>query len=112
MRNRAENGPRVDPLAFQRPPAKHHVGQNRHAETMRDQSTLIGDLLSFYADIAREGRMSITVNVEVFAQRMGMAADVVQVTEATLTFVATDSARTPRPLPPVDTVFTSALNYS
>ena len=65
------------------------------------QPVFIGDLLSFYAKIVREGRTSITVNVEVFAQRMGMAADVVKVTEATLTFVATDENRTPRPLPPV-----------
>jgi acyl-CoA thioesterase YciA len=76
------------------------------------QPVFIGDLLSFYADIVREGRTSITVNVEVFAQRMGMAADVVKVTEATLSFVATDSARRPRPLPPIDTVSTSTSNYS
>ncbi|MFL9895233.1 acyl-CoA thioesterase [Paraburkholderia sp. RL17-381-BIF-C] len=68
------------------------------------QPVFIGDLLSFYANIVREGRTSITVNVEVFAQRMGMAADVVKVTEATLTFVATDSARKPRPLPPIEAV--------
>lgn len=71
------------------------------------QPVFIGDLLSFYADIVREGRTSITVNVEVFAQRMGMAADVVKVTEATLTFVATDSKRMPRPLPFDHTVSTS-----
>ncbi|MGE8163504.1 acyl-CoA thioesterase [Paraburkholderia sp. NPDC080076] len=76
------------------------------------QPVFIGDLLSFYAEIVREGRTSITVNVEVFAQRMGMAADVVKVTEATLTFVATDSARMPRPLPPIDPASTSTLNYS
>ncbi|WP_171912313.1 acyl-CoA thioesterase [Paraburkholderia xenovorans] len=70
------------------------------------QPVFIGDLLSFYADIVREGRTSITVNVEVFAQRMGMAADVVKVTEATLTFVATDPTRKPRPLPPNDAVST------
>ncbi|MDB5789958.1 MAG: thioesterase superfamily protein [Caballeronia mineralivorans] len=65
------------------------------------QPVFIGDLLSFYAHIVREGRTSITVNVEVFAQRMGMATDVVKVTEAMLTFVATDENRTPRPLPPL-----------
>jgi acyl-CoA thioesterase YciA len=35
---------------------------------------------------------------------MGMAADVVKVTEAALTFVAADSKRMPRPLPPHDAV--------
>jgi acyl-CoA thioesterase YciA len=64
------------------------------------QPAFIGDLLSFYAHIVHEGRTSLTVNVEVYAQRMGMDADVVKVTEATLTFVATDESRAPRPLPP------------
>jgi acyl-CoA thioesterase YciA len=64
------------------------------------QPVFIGDLLSFYAHIVHEGRTSLTVNVEVYAQRMGMDADVVKVTEATLTFVATDESRMPRPLPP------------
>ncbi|WP_186310867.1 acyl-CoA thioesterase [Paraburkholderia sp. BCC1886] len=73
------------------------------------QPVFIGDLLSFYANIVREGRTSITVNVEVFAQRMGMAADVVKVTEAVLTFVATDAQRKPRVLPALDEgAFTSA----
>ncbi|HEV8695892.1 MAG TPA: acyl-CoA thioesterase, partial [Lysobacter sp.] len=33
------------------------------------QPVLIGDLVSFYADIVRVGRTSITVDVEVYAQR-------------------------------------------
>ena len=33
------------------------------------EPVLIGDLVSFYADITREGRTSITVAVEVYAQR-------------------------------------------
>jgi acyl-CoA thioesterase YciA len=75
------------------------------------QPVFIGDLLSFYADIVREGRTSITVNVEVFAQRMGITADVVKVTEAILTFVATDSTRMPRSLPPVQNVSTTLINH-
>lgn len=63
------------------------------------QPVFIGDLLSFYADIVREGRTSVTVYVEVFAQRRTRETDVVKVTEATLTFVATDAQRAPRPLP-------------
>ena len=62
------------------------------------QPVLIGDLVSFYAEVAKVGRTSITVNVEVYAQR-GTAAEVtVKVTEATLTYVAVDSERRPRPV--------------
>lgn len=62
----------------------------------------VGDLLSFYAKIVKVGNTSITVNVEVFAERNRLQAEVVKVTEATLTYVATDDDRRPRTLPPVD----------
>jgi acyl-CoA thioesterase YciA len=42
---------------------------------------------------------SITVSVEVYAQRQRLDAEVVKVTEAVLTYVATDSARKSRALP-------------
>ncbi len=64
------------------------------------QPVLIGDIVSFYAEVARVGRTSITVNVEVYAQR-GTAEEVtVKVTEATLTYVAVDANRKPRPVHP------------
>lgn len=61
------------------------------------QPVLIGDLVSFYADIVRVGRTSITVDVEVYAQRRTLY-EVVKVTEATLTYVAVDDERRPRPV--------------
>ena len=64
------------------------------------QPVFIGDVLSFYADIVRIGNTSITVNVEVFAQRNPADIETVKVTEATLTFVATDKNRKPRPVTP------------
>ncbi len=64
------------------------------------QPVLIGDVLSFYADIVRVGTTSITVNVEVYAQRRPSEVQVVKVTEATLTFVATDADGRPRAVPP------------
>jgi len=66
------------------------------------QPVLIGDLVSFYADIARVGRTSITVNVEVYAERKRDPADeiTVKVTEATLTYVAVGEDRRPREIPP------------
>ncbi|HWQ39105.1 MAG TPA: acyl-CoA thioesterase [Burkholderiales bacterium] len=63
------------------------------------QPVLIGDLVSFYADIVRVGRTSITVAVEVFAQRRSLR-EVVKVTEATLTYVAVDDQGRPRPVNP------------
>ena len=64
----------------------------------------VGDLLSFYADIVKVGNTSITVNVEVYAERNRLQTEIVKVTEATLTYVATDESRKPRPLPPLDPV--------
>ena len=61
----------------------------------------VGDLLSFYGRIVKTGNTSVTVDVEVYAERMRLQADVVKVTEATLVYVATGADRRPRPLPPL-----------
>lgn len=61
----------------------------------------VGDRLSFYADVVRVGNTSITVNVEVYAERNRLQAETVKVTEATLTYVATSDDRKPRPIPPL-----------
>lgn len=62
------------------------------------QPVHIGDLLSFYVDVVRIGNTSITVNVEVFAQRNPEDVEVVRVTEATLTYVALGRDKRPRPI--------------
>jgi acyl-CoA thioesterase YciA len=64
------------------------------------EPVLIGDLVSFYTTITRIGRTSITVDVEVYAQRNPRDLVCVKVTEASLTYVATDAERRPRPVPP------------
>lgn len=56
----------------------------------------VGDLVSFYAEVVRVGRTSITVNVEVYAQRRPEEVECVKVTAATLTYVAVDNNRRPR----------------
>jgi acyl-CoA thioesterase YciA len=61
----------------------------------------VGDLVSFYARVLKTGRTSVTVEVEVYAERNRLQAEVVKVTEATLVYVATDGERQPRPLPPL-----------
>lgn len=63
------------------------------------QPVLVGDLVSFYADIVKVGRTSITVDVSVYAQRgvrEGGEEVCIKVTEAVLTYVAIDSDRRPR----------------
>jgi acyl-CoA thioesterase YciA len=65
------------------------------------QPVLIGDLVSFYAKIERVGRTSITVSVEVYAQRNPDEEITVKVTEASLTYVAVGPDRRPRELPAV-----------
>jgi acyl-CoA thioesterase YciA len=64
------------------------------------QPVLIGDQVSFYATITRVGRTSITVDVEVYAQRNPSDMVCVKVTEASLTYVATGAGREPREVPP------------
>jgi len=64
------------------------------------QPVFVGDLISCYARITRTGRTSITVNVKAYAERQGASHEIIQVTEADLTYVAVDEQRRPRPLPP------------
>ncbi|MFQ5468857.1 MAG: acyl-CoA thioesterase [Gammaproteobacteria bacterium] len=64
------------------------------------QPVLVGDLISCYADVIRVGRTSMTIFVEVFAERHRKGVETcIKVTEATLTFVAIDENRKPRPVP-------------
>ncbi len=64
------------------------------------QPVSVGDLLSFYARLERVGTTSITVNVEVYAERNPADIHVVKVTEANLTYVAVTAEGVPRPVPP------------
>jgi acyl-CoA thioesterase YciA len=63
------------------------------------QPVSVGDLLSFYAKVERIGTTSITVHVEVYAERNPANLQVVKVTEANLTYVAIDMQGQPRKLP-------------
>ncbi len=64
------------------------------------QPVLVGDLVTFYAEITKVGRTSVTVEVEVFAQRNPGDVVTVKVTEASLTYVAVGADRRPREVPP------------
>ena len=63
------------------------------------QAVSVGDLLSFYAHVTRIGTTSVSVHVQVFAERNPANLQVVKVTEADLTYVAIDRDGRPRPLP-------------
>src|SRR3990167_8340488 len=63
------------------------------------QPVRVGDILSFFAHVTRIGNTSITVQVEVFAERFGTQGQYVKVTEASLTYVAIDMEGKPRPIP-------------
>ncbi len=60
----------------------------------------VGDLLSFYARVTRIGNTSVTVAVEVWAERRPADPLLVKVTEAQVTYVAIDRDGKPRPVRP------------
>jgi len=63
------------------------------------QPVRVGDILSFYSSITRVGRTSVTVDVEVFAERFRAQGEFVKVTEALVTYVAIDEDGKPKPIP-------------
>ena len=83
--------------------AAHRLSRGRvatiavNAFTFR-QPVSVGDVVSFYATILKVGHTSITVDVEVFAERDPSQPKVVKVTEATLTYVALDENGRKRPV--------------
>ena len=62
------------------------------------QPVRVGDILSFFSRIKRLGNTSVTVQVEVFAERINRQGEYVKVTEATLTYVAIDAEGRPHPI--------------
>jgi len=63
------------------------------------QPISVGDIVSFYAEVVRVGRTSITVDVQVFAERHPANPVVVKVTEAQLTYVAINEDGSKREVP-------------
>ena len=55
------------------------------------QAVKVGDILSFFSRVVRVGNTSISVKVEVFAERFSRQGQYIKVTEATLTFPMTHS---------------------
>jgi acyl-CoA thioesterase YciA len=63
------------------------------------QPVRVGDILSFFSELTRIGRTSMTVKVEVYAERFRSQGRYIKVTEANLTYVAIDDNGQPRPVP-------------
>ena len=62
----------------------------------------VGDVVSFYANLVRVGKTSLTVDVEVYAERLRQGAEKsIKVTQAQLTFVALDERGQPRIVTPM-----------
>jgi acyl-CoA thioesterase YciA len=82
-------------------PARHVDGRMATVavnEFIFKEPVRVGDILSFYSAVTRIGRTSITVQVEVFAERFRAQGRYVKVTEASLTYVAIDDNGRPRPI--------------
>jgi acyl-CoA thioesterase YciA len=60
----------------------------------------VGDIVSFYTELVRIGRTSITINVQVEAERISHPYECARVTEAEVVYVAIDENR--RPVPVLD----------
>jgi len=76
--------------------AKGRIATVAVNEFLFKQTVSVGDLLSFYARVERIGNTSITVHVEVYAERNPADLQFVKVTEANLTYVAIDANGRPR----------------
>jgi len=62
-------------------------------EVIFHEPVYIGDLVSFYARTLKVGNTSITIHVDVEAERFGMHGQKVRVTSAEVTFVAINQFR-------------------
>jgi acyl-CoA thioesterase YciA len=67
--------------------------------TQGRMATVAVNQFIFFSGVERVGRTSITVKVEVFAERIRAQRVYVKVTEASLTYVAIDENGQPRTLP-------------
>jgi acyl-CoA thioesterase YciA len=78
--------------------AIRHTKHNRFVtvamkEVIFHEPVFVGDLVSFYAKTLRVGSTSITIHVDVEAERFGTPGVRVKVTEAEVTFVAINEDR-------------------
>jgi acyl-CoA thioesterase YciA len=89
--------------------AAHRFVTKAMREVEFHEPVYVGDIASFYTETVRVGRTSITVRVEVVAERWGVPPETagatghgerVRVTEAEVVLVATDGRGRPVPIRP------------
>jgi acyl-CoA thioesterase YciA len=82
--------------------ARYHGAERVVTVAMKEvvflQPVFVGDLVSFYTELVRVGRTSVTVKVAVTAARRWNRSEEAQVTEAEITYVNIDSQHRPKPL--------------
>jgi len=82
--------------------AKHHGARRLVTVAMKEvifhEPVYVGDLVSFYTELVRVGRTSITIKVMVESCRYHDRSEVVRVTEAELTYVNVDPGGRPMPI--------------
>lgn len=82
--------------------ARRHASRNFVTRAMHEVEFIapvyVGDVVSFYTDLVREGRTSLTVRVEVEAERLREPKESVKVTEAEVIYVAIDEKAKPTPV--------------
>ncbi len=69
-------------------------------EVVFHQPVFVGDIVSFFAAVTRVGRTSVTVHVDVEAERWLSPGAAVKVTEADIVYVNVDGNRRPTPIVP------------
>lgn len=83
------------------PYAKGRMATVAVNEFVFKQPVRVGDVLSYFGKLVRIGRTSITVKIEVYAERISAQGKYIKVTEASLTYVALDEQGNPREVPKV-----------
>ncbi len=82
--------------------AKHHGARRLVTVAMKEvifhEPVYVGDLVSFYTELVRVGRTSITIRVTVESARYHDRSEIVRVTEAELTYVNVDPGGRPVPI--------------
>jgi acyl-CoA thioesterase YciA len=76
----------------------HQVVTVAMKEVVFHEPVYVGDLVSFFTELVRIGRTSVTVRVAVEAARYWDRQLKVKVTEAEITYVNVDSSRRPVPV--------------
>jgi acyl-CoA thioesterase YciA len=83
---------------------RRHYSQRFVTKAMREVAFVapvyLGDLVTFFARIVRTGRTSVTIDIDVEAERLGAQGNrqTVKVTQAEVVFVAVDADGCPTPL--------------